>query len=206
MFRHLLARVRPHLLVRPLRKAARAPVRQAPLQAYDHAIDALEHRGAGLRRTAASMLALRGALSRTLASQRREVGLLASRLSAVRRVAAPALVATLERDLGALEQEVARTASQLSRTHEEAESLLAGAAELQRQLEVLRGEREEASLILHSGQQLGQLRPHEALLQVEQLLALDAARDEVARLEALIEVSRDGSWAGEPESAPPPGP
>lgn len=183
MLRRLLARLR--------RRPLETETGDAPLESFDLALEALEHRGAHLRRAAAAMLALRGGLERDRAAQASRLAALERRITEARALGERGLVQILVHEAAALEASSAQLTSQLLRTSEDASSLLAQAGALQQQLDGLRRERAEAAVILDAGRTLDGLQQPAALSEVSQCLALEAARDEVARVEALAAIRRE---------------
>lgn len=170
------------------------------LETYDRAIDALEHQAARVRRSAASLLALRADLIRAVTTTRSRREVLVARKMDANAQGASSLARTLSRDAEELEGHVSVALAQQARVEEEVRLLLASAASLQQELEALRRERADAAVILQAGHALTTTSGEARRLPVTQLLALDAARDEIARVEALLAL-----WKEEQGSAPEPG-
>lgn len=173
-----------------LRRKKKPSARTDPLAAYDGLLEDLERQGREVRRSAATLLALRGQLARGEEQQR-------SRLAQLRERIADAVAhgdvrsqITLERDAAHIEQQLASTTESLARASVDGELLLEAAGELSRQLQELQAERTTAQARLTSG-----LAVSQTLLQrtarVDKVLALDAARDEVERAHALAEIYRE---------------
>lgn len=163
----------------------------SPVEAFDQMIEALEHRAAALRQSAASMVSVRSGLERTHASQLEDRAALQSRLEEARVRSDAALIPLIERELETLERSITTSAAQVARAQADAAELLEQLSGLQRQLEGLRRERAEAALVVDAGRTLIEAEQSSARLRVDHALALDAARDEVARVEALVAIQRE---------------
>lgn len=161
-----------------------------PLQAYDGFLEVLERQGMEVRRSAATLLAIRGDLTRTEARHRQRLSELRDRLVEARATGERRAAEILERDEAQLQRVLSNTLEALARATADAELLLEAARELSAQLTELKMERESAAARLTAGLAVSEtLRQRSA--EVARVLALDAARDEVERAHALAELYRE---------------
>lgn len=161
-----------------------------PLEAFDQMIASLERQGAEVRKSAATMLALRGELTR-------ERDKLQKRLASIdeRRERANGdvtVLRTLERD----ESEGRRSLEKANEVFEQAERdgklLMETAESLSAQLTELKEERMSAKTRLSAGLMVSDaLKARVA--NFDKVMKLDAARDEVERAHALAELYREES-------------
>lgn len=168
------------------------PKREAdPIAAFDAFIEELERQGIQVRRSAATLLALRSDLGRAL--QRHEQRL--SDIEARRKVAGERgdakAEATLARDAAQAEKLIASTRESLARAEADSELLLEGAQELSNQVTELKAERTQAQARLAAGLLVTDTLKTRTE-KIEKVLALDAARDEVERAHALADIYREG--------------
>ncbi|MBU8900936.1 hypothetical protein DRW03_30670 [Corallococcus sp. H22C18031201] len=170
------------------KKAPVAPV--SPLATFDSLIEGLERQGAEVRKSAATLLALKGDLGRSVERYTRRLEDIASRrLTAETRGDARA-VDVLERDRAQAEQLRAAARASLERVEQDSRLLLEAAAELGARVVELRSERESASARIAAGGVVTEaLRAR--VQRFEQVLALEAARDEVEKAHALAEIYRE---------------
>lgn len=170
------------------RKKAQKP--QDPLAAYDQLLERLDRQGAEVRKSAATLLALRGELSRAIERDRRRIE------DAQRRQAEAASRSdtrgekTLGRDVIELGKQLAASEEALARTRTDAELLLELADELGRRASELRAERTSARARFAAGQ-LVSTALQERTAEFNEALIVDAARDEVERAHALAEIYRE---------------
>lgn len=171
------------------KKKAPAPPKD-PIAAYDGFIEELERQGAQVRRSAATLLALRSELARARErNARRLEDILARQQVAQQRTDAKAL-ATLTRDAQQAEKLLDSSKEALARAEVDAQLLLEGAQELSDEVVELKAERSQARARLAAGQLVTDtLKVRTA--RIEKVLALDAARDEVERAHALADIYRE---------------
>jgi chromosome segregation ATPase len=165
------------------------PKPQNPLAAYDAALEELSREGSAIRRSAATLLALRSELLRGLDKQRGQESALRRRIEEARAREDLLALQTLSRDLELLTPRLEANEAALAKAEADAATLTETAEALQRQQSALRSERESAHAQLALGQAI-----HTAFVapaRVERSVALDAARDEVERAHALAEIYRE---------------
>lgn len=161
-----------------------------PLAAFDGLIEALERQGAEVRRSAATLLALRGDLTRDREKYDRRMAELESRLNAAAAKNDSRAEKTLKRDLVEAQEMREQCSKALASADEDAKLLLAAAEDSTRRVAELKSERLSARARLATGQVVSK-----ALMQqveeFDRVMAIDAARDEVERARALADVYRD---------------
>jgi phage shock protein A len=161
-----------------------------PIAAYDRVLDDLESKGAQIRQSAATLLALRGDLQR---DRDRNSG----RVEEIRRrkaIAAEKGDAAAERLLGRdevqAEQLVEAAKDALTHAATDAQLLLEAAQDISDRVADLRTERNGARARFAAGQVVSSVLLHEAE-RFQQVLALDQARDEVERAHQLAQIYRE---------------
>lgn len=179
------------------KKTPRKPEHSAdPLAAFDQLIEDMERQGAEVRKSAATLLALRGDLTR---SEERYVKRLAE-LEQRRALAASKgdmqVAKALERDLSQTESLLHTTRESLTRAAQDSKLLLEAASELGDRVAELRVERESASARLAVGGLMSSAL-REQVERFEKVLAVDAARDEIERAHALADIYREEREAAE---------
>lgn len=169
----------------------RAPERETdPLAAWDERLQVLSRRTSDLRRSAATLLAMRGELERGLA----QAESLAE--EARRKAADPAaqrIAAVLEEDAAAAERRAESIRVELERVEVEAAAIAETVQTLEREAEQLRRERTAAAARFAASRAMHESGGERA--RVEGLLALDRARDEAERAQALLEIAREDAAA-----------
>lgn len=159
-----------------------------PLAAFDGVIESLERQGREVRRSAATLLALRKELEREGAGHAARQQDLQERLA--RAGGDDRAERTLRADLVELERSIDQTKTALARAEGDAALLLQTAETLGRKIAELKGERQSARARLSTGLVVSQAL-QARVDEFDRVLALDAARDEVERAHALAEVCRE---------------
>lgn len=168
----------------------KAPPRKEldPLEAFDAMITALDAQGAEVRKSAATLLALRGELTR-------EKDKLLKRLASIdeRRAKADGdatVVRTLDRDEAEAKRALEKADEALVQAERDGKLLMDTAESIAAQLTELKEERVNARTRLSAG-----LMVSDALKKrvenIGKAMKLEAARDEVERAHALAEVYRE---------------
>lgn len=161
-----------------------------PLAAFDQLIEDLERQGAEIRKSAATLLALKGDLARSEERYARRLEDFAKRRAQAEAQGDSKIAATLDRDRVQTESLLSTTRESLNRAEQDAKLLLEAAADLGNRVAELRTERESASARLAVGGLVsGALR--EQVERFEKVLAVDAARDEIERAHALADIYRE---------------
>ncbi|MEW5737796.1 MAG: hypothetical protein AB1938_02660 [Myxococcota bacterium] len=161
-----------------------------PLAVFDSVIASLERQAGEVRRSAATLLALKGELSRDEAKYRRRLEELDARLLEARRADDAKAQATLEKDRQDAARRLDETKEALARTMGDAQLLKETAEDLGRQVAELQDERLSAKARLSAGVAVSEAMRAQAA-QLERVLKLDAARDEVERAHALADIYRE---------------
>jgi hypothetical protein len=165
------------------------PKPKDPLAVYDAALEDLSREGSAIRRSAATLLALRSELLRNLEKQKGQEAALRQRMEEARAREDLLCLQTLTRDLELLAPRREANEAALAKAEADAATLTETAEALQREQSDLRAERETAHAQLALGQAI-----HTAFVapvRLERTLALEAARDEVERAHALAEIYRE---------------
>lgn len=168
-----------------------------PLAVFDQLIEDLERQGAEIRKSAATLLALKGDLSRSVERYSRRLEDIASRKEVAASRGDSKSEAVLERDRAQAQALMESSRESLERAEQDSKLLLEAANDVAARVLELRTERESASARLTAGGMVTQAL-REQVARVEKVMALDAARDEIERAHALAEIYREerGEKAG----------
>ncbi|HYO58863.1 hypothetical protein [Archangium sp.] len=173
------------------KKTPKKPERPTdPLAAFDQLIEDLERQGAEVRKSAATLLALKGDLARSEERYVKRLEELAKRRAIADEQGDAKISSTLERDRLQLESLLGTTRESLNRAEQDGRLLLEAAADLGNRVVELRTERESASARLAVGG-LVSTALREQVERFEKVLAVDAARDEIERAHALADIYRE---------------
>lgn len=178
-------------------KKAERPV--DPLAAFDQLIEDLERQAAEIRKSAATLLAVRGDLSRNEGRYSKRLEEIARRRAVADEQGDGKIALALERDRAQTESFLSTTREALNRAEQDGKLLLEAAADIGNRVAELRTERESASARLTVGG-LVSTALREQVERFEKVLAVDAARDEIERAHALADIyreERDGSSKSE---------
>lgn len=174
----------------PFGKKKAPPRREDPLAAFDGFIDDLERQGAEIRRSAATLLALRAELTRTEEKQKAHLSDVRDRTVEAKARNDARATETLERDEATLLKQLAATQEGLARATADAELLMEAAKGIAGQVEELRAERASAQARLAAGIAVTESMKQRSA-EIAKVLKLDEARDEIERAHALAEIYRD---------------
>lgn len=161
-----------------------------PLAAFDQLIEDLERQGAEVRKSAATLLALRGDLTRSEDRYAKRLADISKRRAQADAQREEKISHALERDRVQTESLLSTTRESLTRAAQDSKLLLEAAAELGSRVAELRAERESASARLAVGG-LVSAALREQVARFEKVLAVDAARDEIERAHALADIYRE---------------
>lgn len=164
------------------------PKRTDPLAVFDSVIASVERQGAEVRRSAATLLALRAELARDLDKYRQRVTELEDRVA--RASGEPKAEKTLQRDLSEARRMLEKTREAQLEAERDAKLLMEAAEDLARQLGELREERQGARARLSAGLMVSDALKAQ-VASFDRLMKLDAARDEVEKAHALAELYRE---------------
>ncbi len=161
-----------------------------PLAAFDQLIEDLERQGAEVRKSAATLLALKGDLTRSEERYVQRLAELDRRRTQAESQGEAKIAGVLERDRLQAEQLLASTRESLAKAESDSQLLLEAAADIGGQVAELRTERESASARLAVGSLVSEAL-RERVERFEKVLAVDAARDAVERAHALADIYRE---------------
>ena len=173
-----------------LRKKKKPEKPTDPLAAFDQLIEDLERQGAEVRKSAATLLALKGDLTRSEERYVKRLEDIARRRAVADEQGDTKSAAVLERDRSQAEALLRTTRESFTRAEQDGKLLLEAAADIGNRVAELRAERESASARLAVGGLVSQAL-RERVERFEKVLALDAARDEIERAHALAEIYRE---------------
>jgi phage shock protein A len=159
-----------------------------PLAVFDQVNASLERQGAEVRKSAATLLALRAELNRD--QEKYEQRLTSTKQRLERAEADPKAQKTLARDLAEAEQLLASTKEAHAQAETNAKLLMEAAEELSRQLAELKEERQSARARLSAGVMVSEALKTQ-VANFDRVLKLDQARDEVEKAHALAELYRE---------------
>lgn len=167
-----------------------------PLAAFDQLIEDLERQGAEVRKSAATLLALKGELTRSVERYTRRLEDLAQRRAVADARGDLKSMQVFQKDEEQTQALLKSTRDALERAEQDSRLLLEAANDVGARVTELRTERQSASARLVAGGLVtGAMR--ERVERIEKVLAVDAARDEIERAHALAEIYREERGAGE---------
>jgi phage shock protein A len=166
------------------------PKADDPIATYNQLIEDLERQGAQIRRSAATLLALRGDLRRDRDRDARRAEDAKGRAAQAAERGDSAAERTLRRDEERSWRQAQLTDESLAQAEADAQLLLEAAQEVANRVAELRDERSAARTRLTAGHAVSQVL-RDRYERIEQTLALDAARDEVERAHQLAQIYRD---------------
>lgn len=171
-----------------LRKKKKKAPKQDPLAAFDGVIESLDRQGGEVRRSAATLLALRKELKRDLDKYSARIRELEGRL--IEASGDPLAEKTLTRDASQANAMLKETKAALAKADGDAKLLLEAAEDLGKKVESLKEERQSARARLSADVSVSDaLRTQMA--EFDRVLTLDAARDEIEKAHALAELYRE---------------
>ncbi len=175
----------------------KAPPTKDPLAVYDGFIESLERQGAEVRKSAATLLVLRGDLNRDVDKYDKRSKDLAARVRTADAKADARASKTLRRDLEEAEHMKEQSAKALVSANEDAQLLLEAAADTASRVAELKSERQSARARLATGLVVSSAL-RQRVEEFDKVIALDAARDEVERARALADVYREDADKKQP--------
>jgi phage shock protein A len=170
------------------KKAPPQPV--DPIAAYDGLIEDLQRQGAEVRKSAATLLALRGDLERDRDRNTRRAQDARVRCEQAAEKGDARAERVLRRDQEQSLKKVQAAEEALAEAEADAQLLLDAARDIADQVADLETERNSARARFKAGQVVSEVL-RERAQKFSQVLALDAARDEVERAHQLAQIYRD---------------
>jgi phage shock protein A len=161
-----------------------------PIAAFDGMIESLERQGAEVRKSAATLLALRGELQRDRKKYAGRVETLTQRLETAARDGEAKVERTFRNDLLDCQRLLEKTEEALANSEANVKLLLEAAEELTREVTALREERLSAHARFSTGVTMSHALQARAA-EFDRVMKLDAARDEIERANALAELYRE---------------
>jgi phage shock protein A len=166
------------------------PTPADPLKAYDGMIESLDRQGAQVRRSAATLLALKGELSRDFDRYAQRIADIDERLNAAALKNDTRAERTLKRDRKEAEELKEQTEKALDAANDDVKVLLETAEGLAKRVHELKSERLSAQARLKTGLVVSSALKAQAE-EFDRVMAIDAARDEVERARALADIYRE---------------
>ncbi len=167
-----------------------------PLAAFDQLIEDLERQASEVRKSAATLLSLKGELTRSMERYTRQMTDMAGRYKVAEANADIRAMQVLTRDQKQTEALLKSTREALERAEKDSQLLLEAANEVGVRVTELRTERQSASARLMAGSLVTGAMT-EQVERVDRVLAVHAARDEIERAHQLAEIYREERGAGE---------
>jgi phage shock protein A len=161
-----------------------------PLAAFDQLIEDLERQASEVRKSAATLLALKGELTRSVERYTRQLADIAERRMVAESRGDGKAVTVLLRDKEHTESLLKSTREALARSEKDSRLLLEAANDVGSRVAELRVERQSASARLMAGSQVTEAL-RERVDRIEKVFAVDAARDEIERAHALADIYRE---------------
>ena len=170
------------------RRKPAVPKDSDPLAVFDTVIASLDRQGAEVRKSAATLLALRAELARD--EKKYELRVTTTNEKLERAGDEPKIEKTLRRDVLEAQQLVDRTREALAQAETNAKILMEAAEDLSRQLADLKEERQSARARLSAGVMVSDALKAQ-VANFDRVMKLDRARDEVEKAHALAEGYRE---------------
>lgn len=168
--------------------APKAPL--DPLAAYDGVIDSLERQAAEVRKSAATLLALRGELTRDRDRYAKRLADLDSRVLEAGDTGAAKIEKVLRKDREEAASLKLQTETALEGARSDAELLMSAAEDLATKVSALKTERMSAKARFAAGHTMSAALQAQ-VEEFERVVKLDAARDEVEKAHALADLYRE---------------
>lgn len=170
------------------KKAQPKPV--DPLEAYDGVLASMERQGQELRKSAATLLTLKAQFARDEARYQQQLGELGRRIEEAGELGDAKAETVLRRDLLATQRRLEETLKARAQADEDASLLTHAVTEHMKRLEDLRAERQSAQARLSAGVVVSDAL-RQQVEEVDRVLKLDKARDEIERAQALADIYRE---------------
>lgn len=174
------------------KKKKKAP--EDPLVAYDAYLEDLDRQAGEVRKSAATLLALRSTLTRDQEKYKKQIAEANLRLRKAEEKGDSKSSKVFRGDVEHAQKMIAAADESLARAETDAHLLMEAAKELSAKAEQLRAERASAKVRFAAGMAVTAAMRQE-VTKVDKVLALDKARDEVERAFALAEIYREDRGA-----------
>jgi phage shock protein A len=166
-----------------------APVSD-PLKVYDGMIESLDRQAGQVRRSAATLLALKGELARDHERYGKRCEDATERLAAAGEKGDARAERALKRDLDEAKELFDQTQKALDSANDDAHVLLETAEDLAKRARELKAERLSAHARFSTGQVVSSALRQQAE-EFDRVMAIDAARDEIEKARALADIYRE---------------
>jgi phage shock protein A len=170
------------------KKKAPPPGPQDPIAVFDQVIASVERQGAEVRKSAATLLAMRAALQRDVEKYEQRTVVIEEKLG--RADGDARSEKTLRRDLVEAKQLLERSREAHAQADANGRLLMEAAEDLARQLTELHEERQSARVRLKAGLSVSEALKAQ-VANFDRVMKLEAARDEVEKAHALAELYRE---------------
>jgi phage shock protein A len=182
-------------LKRKKKKPAKGPDKPLdPVAAYNGFIESLERQAAEVRKSAATLLALRGELARDGERYQRRIKDLEQRMGVAQSKGDSRAERTLRQDREEAEELFEQSEKALASANEDAGLLMEAAEDLAKRSRELKAERQSALARFRVGAAVT-FALARRVEEFDKLMALDAARDEVEKAHALANIYREEEGA-----------
>jgi hypothetical protein len=161
-----------------------------PLKVYDGMIESLDRQASVVRRSAATLLALKGELGRDRERYGKRVIDAEARLAEAAHRGDARAERALRRDLDEARELREQTDKALASAEDDAQVLLETAEDLARRARELKAERLSATARFKAGVEVSAALKAQAE-EFDRVMAIDAARDEIERARALADIYRE---------------
>lgn len=172
------------------KKRAQRPSQRDPIAAFDDVVESMERQGQELRKSAATLLTLKTQFLRDEARYQAQLEELERRLDEAARLGDAKAETVLRNDRRATQLRLEETLQARARADDDASLLTAAVQEHLTRLEALKAERQSAQARLSAGLVVSESLKAQ-VEEVDRVLKLDRARDEIERAHALADVYRE---------------
>lgn len=173
------------------KKKEKGPARPTdPLEAFDAVVESMERQGEELRRSAATLLALKAQFARDEAKYLAQQKQLDARVVEAASLGDAKAETVLRRDRLETQRRLDETLKARAQAVEDAELLSEAAREHASKLAELKDERQRAKARLSAGLVVSEALQAQ-VQEVDRVLKLDRARDEIERAHALADIYRE---------------
>jgi phage shock protein A len=160
-----------------------------PVKAYDQRLDSLQARATELRRSAATLLAARGELDRSIGAAQEQESQARERL--VKAAFKPDVAAVLQADVTRAQERARALSEERGRLEDEAGVLAETVGNIEAEAETLRRERASAQARWTASRTVAAASTRVLVDSLGEMSALDRARDEIERAHALAQICRE---------------
>jgi phage shock protein A len=161
-----------------------------PLESFDAVLTSMERQGQELRRSAATLLALKAQFARDEERYHKQLAELGRRIAEAGELGDARAETVLRNDRTAMQLRLDETLKARAQADEDAGLLTHAVTEHMKRLDELRAERQSAEARLSAGVVVSEALQQQ-VEEVDRVLKLDKARDEIERAQALADIYRE---------------